>query len=679
MAPTSQRKRGREDGRSTLDSDIQDPNHAMATCGISTAQGAFGSAGALLTTIRDSMADEEDCVDLGRTCADVCKALDRGLGGKRPEKLSQAMIEAIEQLTTTLATIREEIVKRSKRNVGSRLFRSKGGEDAISGWKQDLSRILQVFHMELSMNNHTILVDLHSRILVGQETAGSGNRSTRARLVVAGTGNPGSYDGMFHSVPVGEFPPPPPRACFGRGGLIDEVVGFAQILEPIALIGAGGVGKTSIALTVLHDDRVKKRFGGNRRFIRCDQFPAWRSGPHFLARLSKVIGAGIENPEDMASLRPTLSSQQMIIVLDNAESILDPQGPNHEEIYAMVDELCRFETICLCITSRITTVPRHCKRPQIPTLPIEAACDIFYGICGDGRRSRIIDNLLQRLDFHALSITLLATTASDNMWDYDRVADDGRTPRTGASDGSKREPGSNDRIVAHFPYLPWENLDRLFPTIPDRRNIFDKFCILSLTYRSNGFITMLAPLRDYLRPRDPISSPFFCSTKDHYFNRLPINFDPDEPGFEEARWIKSEDVNIEHLLDVLTSIYADTHPDAWDACVHFMRHLYWHKPRQTVLKSKIKSLPDSHPSKARCLFQVSRLFESVGNRAEQKRLLAQEKVIHHFMTALRIASAFDWHDELFSIHEAIARQFRDEGIEARRCECAHRTSQIAHG
>ena len=52
MAPTSQRKRGREDGRSTLDSDIQDLNHAMATCGISRAQGAFDSAGALLTTIR---------------------------------------------------------------------------------------------------------------------------------------------------------------------------------------------------------------------------------------------------------------------------------------------------------------------------------------------------------------------------------------------------------------------------------------------------------------------------------------------------------------------------------------------------------------------------------------------------------------------------------------------------
>jgi len=52
-----------------------------------------------------------------------------------------------------------------------------------------------------------------------------------------------------------------------------------------------------------------------------------------------------------------------------------------------------------------------------------------------------------------------------------------------------------------------------------------------------------------------------------------------------------------------------------------MYHLYRYKPRLVVLGPKIEELPDAHPSKARCLRALSLLFGSVGNPAEQKRLL----------------------------------------------------------
>jgi hypothetical protein len=45
------------------------------------------------------MANEEDCVEIGLACADVCTALSRGLNGKLLEDLNESVCEAIKRLT----------------------------------------------------------------------------------------------------------------------------------------------------------------------------------------------------------------------------------------------------------------------------------------------------------------------------------------------------------------------------------------------------------------------------------------------------------------------------------------------------------------------------------------------------------------------------------------------------
>ena len=332
----------------------------------------------------------------------------------------------------------------------------------------------------------------------------------------------------------------------------------------------------------------------------------------------------------------------MILFLDNAESILDPQGTEAREIYSVVEELSRFSNICLGITSRISTVPPHCRRPAISTLSTEAARKIFYGIYGAGGQSEIINDLLQRLDFHALSITLLATTASHNRWDFDELAKEWNARRAqvlrtdyneslsatlelSLASPTFRKLGPSARgilgVVAFFPQgIDTNNLHWLFPTIPNRKEIFDKLRLLSLTYHSNGFITTLAPIREYFCPRDPKSSPLLCATKDRYFDRLSVSVGPGRPGFTGAQWIRSEDVNVEHLLNVFMSIDSKSN-SIWGASINFMKHLYWHKQRLIVLGPKIEGLPDNHPSKPDCLFELSRLFGSVRKDTEEKRLL----------------------------------------------------------
>ena len=281
---------------------------------------------------------------------------------------------------------------------------------------------------------------------------------------------------------------------------------------------------------------------------------------------------------------------------------------------------------------------------MIHTLSMESACKIFYNIYENHGQSEIVSDLVRQMDFHALSVTLLATTASHNMWDYGRLAEEWGAQRAqilrtdhdrslaatielSLTSPTFRNLGPSAcdllGVIAFFPQgINMNNLQWLFPAIPGIKSILDKFCALSLTYRNNDFTTMLAPIRDYIAPTNPRSSPLLCATRHRYFTRLSVDVYPDKPGFQEARWIMSEDVNVEHLLDTFTSVDSIV-DDVWDTCGHFLEHLYWHKPRKTILGQKVEALPDGHHAKPKCLFGVAQSFERLGNRAERKRLLVQ--------------------------------------------------------
>ena len=334
----------------------------------------------------------------------------------------------------------------------------------------------------------------------------------------------------------------------------------------------------------------------------------------------------------------------MFIILDNAESVLDPQGTDAQDIYATVEELCQFTNICLLITSRISTVPPACKGLDVPVLSMEAARNTFYRIYASGERSDLVDDILNQLDLHPLSITLLATVAHQNKWDTYRLTEEWKMRRTDVlhtqhnkslaaiielslSSPMFQALGPDARgllgVISFFPRgVDGRNIDWLFPTIANKKHIFDNFCVLSLTYRFDGSIRMLAPLRDCLCPKEPMLSPLLCATKERYFDRLSVGVYPGKPGFEEARWITSEDANVEHLLDVFTTVNAKSE-NVWDVCSYFMEHLRQHKPRPVMFGPKVESLPDDHPSKLRCSYELADLLHLVGRFAECKTLLTR--------------------------------------------------------
>ena len=112
------------------------------------------------------MSNEQDFVELGLSCANICKALARGMDGKSLNDLSGSVRAAINQLTTwvevihiscplayrslddrTVAEIHREISKRSGRSGVSRFLHSRDDKDMIAAWKLNLNELLHVFNV----------------------------------------------------------------------------------------------------------------------------------------------------------------------------------------------------------------------------------------------------------------------------------------------------------------------------------------------------------------------------------------------------------------------------------------------------------------------------------------------------------------------------------------------------
>ena len=112
------------------------------------------------------MANEQDYVDLGILCVDICKTLKR-TNGRAQDNLNKSVFDAMNQLTTcvelamhvccpiayhspdrrTIAEIQGEVLKRSGRRRISRFLRSKDDKDAVAGWKSDLNRLLRLLNV----------------------------------------------------------------------------------------------------------------------------------------------------------------------------------------------------------------------------------------------------------------------------------------------------------------------------------------------------------------------------------------------------------------------------------------------------------------------------------------------------------------------------------------------------
>ncbi|KAJ7688079.1 hypothetical protein B0H16DRAFT_1030448 [Mycena metata] len=218
------------------------------------------------------------------------------------------------------------------------------------------------------------------------------------------------YSGSYASSNSISMLPAEPKIFHGRDSELADILKLFRHGTPrIAILGAGGMGKTSLARTVVHHEEVTTKYHGNRFFVTCDTAS---SKPE----LAGLIGAhlGMKPGEDLtqAVFQHFSSSPPSLLILDNLETVWELTN-SRQEIEEFLSLLTDINSLALMITMRGAERPSKVQwtRPfllPLPPLAQNAARKMFIDIADDKHSVDEIDQVLRLTDNMPLSISLLA-------------------------------------------------------------------------------------------------------------------------------------------------------------------------------------------------------------------------------------------------------------------------------
>ncbi|KAJ7761751.1 P-loop containing nucleoside triphosphate hydrolase protein, partial [Mycena metata] len=204
--------------------------------------------------------------------------------------------------------------------------------------------------------------------------------------------------------------PAEPRIFHGRDSELAEILKlFNQGTPRIAILGAGGMGKTSLARAALHHQELITKYQGNRFFIACDTASN-------KVELAGLIGAhlGMKPGKDLsqAVLQHFSDAPPTLLILDNLETVWESAN-SRKEVEEFLSLLTDIADLALLITMRGAERPAKVQWTRPFLMPLQplaqhAARKMFIDIADDGHSIEEIDQVLHLTGNMPLAISLLA-------------------------------------------------------------------------------------------------------------------------------------------------------------------------------------------------------------------------------------------------------------------------------
>ncbi|KAJ7794982.1 P-loop containing nucleoside triphosphate hydrolase protein [Mycena olivaceomarginata] len=216
-----------------------------------------------------------------------------------------------------------------------------------------------------------------------------------------------SSSGSFSLLPAS------PQIFHGRESELQEIVN-TLLAEParVAILGPGGMGKTSLAVAALHSPKVLDKYP-TRHFIPCDS--AQTNGVLF-ATIASHLGLDASRGSARHIAHHLTMQPPCLLVLDNFETPWEPVDGRAkvEELLALLADVSH---VGLLITMRGAERPSKVQwtRPFLPPLrPLSptAAHQTFIEIADEIHDVLEVDQLLEITDNIPLAVQLVANVAA---------------------------------------------------------------------------------------------------------------------------------------------------------------------------------------------------------------------------------------------------------------------------